>query len=114
MPVFPQKSAWRISRGTTRYAIPDFEVSRLEMRDIPRQHHTHIPFSRPRKAGCLHGVDNADSHTHIGDRIDDPIRSLADAILIFVAGEFFTTGRSRIGGMILNALDDAETILLGS
>jgi len=59
-------------------------------------------------------LDNAENQTHIGDRIDDPIRSLADAILIVVAGKFFTTGRSRIGGKILNALDDAETIFLGS
>jgi hypothetical protein len=59
-------------------------------------------------------LDNAENQTHIGDRIDDPIRSLADAILIIVAGKFFTTGRSRIGGKILNALDDAETIFLGS
>jgi hypothetical protein len=59
-------------------------------------------------------LDNTDNKTHIGDRIDDPIRSLADAILIIVPGKFFATGRSRIGGKILNELDDAEAIFLGS
>jgi hypothetical protein len=58
-------------------------------------------------------LDNADNQTHIGDRIDDPIRSLADAILIIMAGKFFTAGRSRIGGKILNALDNAETVFSG-
>jgi hypothetical protein len=58
-------------------------------------------------------LDNADTQTHIGDRIDYPIRSLADAILIIMAGKFFTAGRSRIGGKFLNALDNAETVFLG-
>jgi hypothetical protein len=58
-------------------------------------------------------LDNADTQTHIGDRIDYPIRSLADAILIIMAGKFFTAGRSRIGGKLLNALDNAETVFLG-
>jgi len=58
-------------------------------------------------------LDNADNQTHIGDLIDDPIRSLADAVLIIMAGKFFTAGRSRIGGKILNALDNAETVFLG-
>jgi hypothetical protein len=38
---------------------------------------------------------------------------LADAILIVVAGKFFTTGRSRIGRKFLNALDDAEAVFPG-
>ena len=59
-------------------------------------------------------LDDADNKIHVGDRIDDPIRSLADAILILVAGKFFTSVKSRIGGKILNALDDAETIFLES
>jgi len=46
--------------------------------------------------------------------MDDPIRSLADAILVIVAGKFFTTGRSRIGGKILDAPDGADTIFFGS
>ena len=58
-------------------------------------------------------LDNTDNQTHIRDRIDDPIRSLADAILIIVAGKFFTIGKSRIGGKILNALDDSETVFFG-
>jgi hypothetical protein len=58
-------------------------------------------------------LDNADLKTPIRDRINDPIRSLADAILIIVAGKFFTAGRSRIGRKILNALDDAEAVFLG-
>jgi hypothetical protein len=56
---------------------------------------------------------DTDNETHIGDRTDDPIRSLANAILIIVTGKFFTTGRPRIGRKILNALDDAEAIFLG-
>ena len=56
---------------------------------------------------------DTDNQSHIGNRIDDPIRSLADAIFIIVAGKFFTTGRSRIGRKILYALDDAETVFLG-
>ena len=58
-------------------------------------------------------LDNTDNQTNIGDRNDDPIRSLADAILVIVAGKFFTTGRSRIGRKVLNALDDAEAFFLG-
>ena len=58
-------------------------------------------------------LDNTDNQTHVGNRIDDAIRSLADAILIIEAGKFFTTGRSRIGRKILDALDDAETVFLG-
>ena len=59
-------------------------------------------------------LDNTYNETRIGDRIDDPIRPLSDAILIIVAGKFFATGRSRIGGKILNGVYDAETIFLGS
>ena len=59
-------------------------------------------------------LDNTDNQIHIGDRIDDPIRSLADAIFIIVAGKFFTSGRSGNGRKILNALDDAEAVFLGS
>ena len=55
-----------------------------------------------------------DNQADIGNRIDDPIRSLADAILVIEAGKFFTTGRSRIGRKITNAPDDAETVFLGS
>lgn len=62
---------------------------------------------------AMGNLDNTDNQTHIGDRINDSIRSLADAVLIIVGGKFFTTGRSRIGGKILNALDDAETVFLG-
>lgn len=62
---------------------------------------------------AMPNLDNADNQTHIGDRIDDPIRSLADAILVIKAGKFFTAGRSRIGGKLLNALDNAETVFLG-
>jgi hypothetical protein len=62
---------------------------------------------------AMANLDDTDNQAYIGDRINDPIRSLADAILIIVAGKFFTTGRSRIGGKILNALDDAETVFLG-
>jgi len=58
-------------------------------------------------------LDNTDNETHIGNRIGDPVRSLADAILIIVAGKFFTTGRPRIGRKILNAPDDAGTVFLG-
>jgi hypothetical protein len=58
-------------------------------------------------------LDNADNQTHIGDRIDVPMRSLADAMLVIVAGKFFTAGRSRIGRKVLNALDDSETVFLG-
>ena len=72
------------------------------------------------RGGCLTvdffpmtNLDDTDNQTHIGDRIDDPIRSLADAILIIMAGKFFTAGRSRIGGKLLNALDNAETVFLG-
>ena len=56
---------------------------------------------------------HTDNQTHVGNRIDDTIRSLSDAILIIVAGKFFTTGRSRIGRKVLNSLDDAETVFLG-
>ena len=56
---------------------------------------------------------HTDNQTHIGNRIDDPIRSLTDAILVIMAGKFFTTWRSRIGGKILDALDNAETVFLG-
>jgi hypothetical protein len=56
---------------------------------------------------------NTDDQTHIGNRINDPIRPLTDAILIIVSGKFFTTGRSRIGGKVLNALDDAKKVFLG-
>ena len=59
-------------------------------------------------------LDNTDNETHIRDRIDDPIRSLADATFFIVARKFFATGRSRIRGKILNAPDDVETIFLGS
>jgi hypothetical protein len=38
---------------------------------------------------------------------------LADAIFLIVARKFFTTGRPRIGGKILNAFDDAKTVFLG-
>jgi len=62
---------------------------------------------------AMANLDDTDNPTRIGNRIDDPIRSLADAILIIVAGKFFTTGRSRIGGKILDALDDAGTVFLG-
>ena len=62
---------------------------------------------------AMANLDNADYQPHIGDRIDDPICSLADAIFILVARKFFTTGRSGIGRKILNALDDAETVFLG-
>ena len=55
---------------------------------------------------------DADDQAIIGNRIDDPIRTLADAILVIVAGEFFTTGRSRIRGKVLNALDDPEAVFL--
>ena len=63
---------------------------------------------------AMTNLDDADNKIHVGDRIDDPIRSLADAILILVTGKFFTSVKSRIGGKILNALDDAETIFLES
>jgi hypothetical protein len=53
---------------------------------------------------------DTDNQTYIGDRINDPIRSLADAILIIVTGKFFTPGRSRIGRKVLNSLDDAQTV----
>lgn len=46
--------------------------------------------------------------------MDDPIHSVAYAILIIVARKFFTTGWSRIRGKIVNALDDLETIFPGS
>lgn len=59
-------------------------------------------------------LDDTDYQPRVGDRIDDPICSLADAILIIMAGKFFTTVRSRIGGKILNAFDDAEAVFLGS
>ena len=59
----------------------------------------------------LHDTDN---QSRIRDRIDNPIRSLADAVLVIVAGEFFTTGGSRIGGKFLNPFDDSETIFLWS
>jgi len=60
-------------------------------------------------------LDDTDNQTRIGNRIVDPIRPLADAILVIGTGKFFTTGRSRIGGKILNAPDDAEQDLnLGS
>lgn len=56
------------------------------------------------RGGCLTvdflamtDLDDTDNQTYIRDRIDDPIRSLADAILIIMAGKFFTAGRSRIG-----------------
>jgi hypothetical protein len=45
--------------------------------------------------------------------MDDPIRSLADAIFLIVPRKFFTTGGPRIGRKILNALDDAKTVFLG-
>lgn len=63
---------------------------------------------------AMANLDNTDYQPHIGDRIDDPIRSLADAILIIVARKFFTTGCARIGRKFLNALDDTEAIFLGS
>lgn len=56
---------------------------------------------------------HTDNQTHVGNRIDDTIRSLADAILVIVAGKFFATGRSRVWGKILNALYDSETVFLG-
>ena len=62
---------------------------------------------------AMANLDDTDDQTRIGNRIDDPKRSLADAILIIVAGKFFTTGRSRIEGKVLNALDDPETVFLG-
>jgi len=62
---------------------------------------------------AMANFDNTDFQSHIGDRIDDPIDSLADAILFIVARKFFTPGRPRIGRKILNALDDAETVFLG-
>ena len=72
------------------------------------------------RGGCLTvdffpmtNLDDTDNQTHIGDRIDDPIRSLADAIFIIVARKFFTTRRKRIGRKILNTLDDAETVFFG-
>ena len=55
---------------------------------------------------------DTDEQANIGDRIDDPIRSLADAILVIVTGKYFTSGRSWIGGKILNAPDDPETVFL--
>jgi len=57
---------------------------------------------------------DTDNQSRIRDRIDNPIRSLAYAVLVIVAGKFFTTGGSRIGGKILNSLDDPETIFLWS
>jgi len=45
--------------------------------------------------------------------MDDPIRSLADAIFLIVPRKFFTTRGPRIGRKILNALDDAKTVFLG-
>jgi hypothetical protein len=62
--------------------------------------------------GRIYGV-KPEIDFRVGDRIDDPIRALANTILIFVARKFFTTGRPRIGRKILNALDDAETVFLG-
>jgi len=41
------------------------------------------------------------------------MRSLADAILVIVAGKSFTTAWSRIGRKVLNALEDAEAVFLG-
>jgi len=57
-------------------------------------------------------LDDTDNQTRIGNRIDDPICTLADAILVIVAGKFFTTGRTRNGGQILNTLDDPEAVFL--
>jgi len=63
---------------------------------------------------AMTNLNDTDNETHIGYRIDDPIRALANAIFIIVAGKFFAAGRPRIGGKILDALDDAETVFLGS
>ena len=62
---------------------------------------------------ALANLYDTDDQGNIGDRIDDPVRPLADAILVIVAGKFFATWRSRIEGKILNALDDPETVFLG-
>lgn len=62
---------------------------------------------------AMTNLDDTDNQIHVGNRIDDPIRSMADAILVIMSGKFFTTGRSRIGRKALNALDDAETVFLG-
>ena len=43
---------------------------------------------------AMPNLDNAGNQIHIGDRIGDPIRSLADATLIIMAGKFFIAGRS--------------------
>lgn len=62
---------------------------------------------------AMTNLDNTNFQTRIGDRIDDPVRALANTILILVARKFFTTGRPRIRRKILNALDDAETFFPG-
>lgn len=78
-----------------------------------------IPFSRGSWMSsstvdflAMADLDDTDNQTRIGNRIDDPIRTLADAILVIVAGKFFTTGRTRIGGQILNTLDDPDAVFL--
>ena len=62
---------------------------------------------------AMSNLNNTDHEIHIGDRIDDPIDSLADSIFIIMARKFFTTGWPRIGGKIPNALDDSKTVFLG-
>ena len=56
---------------------------------------------------------DTDNQPHIGNRIDDPISSLADPIFVILTGKLFATWRSRIERKILNALDDAEAVFLG-
>ena len=56
---------------------------------------------------------DTDDQVNIGDRIDDPVGTLTNTIFVIVAGKFFTTGRTRIGGKILNAFDNAKTVFLG-
>jgi hypothetical protein len=61
-------------------------------------------------------VPNLDDDHHellITDLVHDPILALPQSVAV-IARELLTTGRSRVLGQALNALDNSLSVLLGA